>query len=236
MRSPVNLMESEFDSNETQIRVVDLDGTLVRCNTFHHWIKRCFLMPNAIVGVHWLYVAPLAFALTALRLLGCVSHRIWKMCFLLLWEYVSIWKDREKTEVRLRMFVQDILERYGNGLVIDEVCGRDSIESVLATAAPGVYAKYFAEHLSAVCLATGNPTRIAAFRWEFEENVSEAKASRVLSYANGKPFTFYTDHPDDWPAIKIAERVVLVAAEPGFVSEVRGVKGASCRVLDACPS
>lgn len=192
--------------------VVDLDGTLVLGNSFHEFLSVAWRLGGVRLR------AGLFFAF-ARRAVSSRPDRRWKMKQSVLRAFTRLdpMRQRAITEgvlVRLQqMLSQPVLRE------IDRARDAD-VPVILATAAPALYARPFAEALQlSECLATDSPAL---------ELIGDDKARAVLEWmaASGTPaeadLTVVTDHRDDLPLMQIASHVVL----QGTPTEIRAIEGA----------
>lgn len=181
-----------------KVLVVDLDGTLYKINTFHHFIK--YLIIYSLANFEIILVIK-TIALIFLRGFKIISHSKWKFYIL-----NSI---QSKKNIDFEKFVNSI-SNWKRDISILKDNSYDI--KILATAAPFCYAHIIAqnEHFN-ICQATNFPT--SKFSKEFE-NRNEVKRDTLLRYLNdnniSKIHTLVTDHLDDLPLIKLAINNIII--------------------------
>lgn len=194
------------------ITVVDLDGTYVRGNTLHIYI-RCGMTQM----LRRLSFGKLlrTFGLLALRRLHLVGHKAMKF---------GICAMIDPTDMRLRGKFKTRIERLINADVRKALDKAD--ELLLATAAPDTYVPWIWEGVYVATAMENNPERI--------ECRGEEKLRRIEKYVEypALPGMLYTDHCDDIPLMKLRwEEVVLVSPSAETVRKVDGL-GIRCRVIN----
>ena len=174
------------------LTVTDLDGTLVRCNTLHVYI-RC--------GVRQMYACKKylslvkALTLMALRRLKIISHARMKFGVCRLIDYRDI-------ELR-HMFENEIKPNVNTALV--DVLQKNGEHVLLATAAPDVYVPWIWKGDYVATRMDDNYSRLECRGEEKLRRVEEFATAAGLSLC-----TFYTDHIDDLPLILRSDDPVLV--------------------------
>ncbi len=189
--------------------VVDLDGTLYTINTFHYFIK--FLVYHSIKSINILLLIKIFMALV---FRGCMLIPHSKMKYFIL---KSIMNNRS---IDYQKFIKKISIYKRNISIIRE--GEFNLK-ILATAAPSCYASIIAKNEDFdVCLGTDFP--ISNFDKEFE-NSKEIKKESVLNYlghdGNSDFDTFITDHLDDIPLMKLADKNILINPSNVTIKEVK---------------
>lgn len=192
--------------------VVDLDGTYVRGNTLHIYI-RCGMAQM----LRRLSFGKLmrTIGLLALRRLHLVSHKAMKF---------GICAMVDPTDMRLRCEFKTRVERLINADVRKALDKAD--ELLLATAAPDTYVPWIWDGAYVATAMEDNPERI--------ECRGEEKLRRIEKYVEypALPGTLYTDHSDDIPLMKLHwEEVVLVSPSVETVRKVDGL-GIRYRVIN----
>jgi len=186
-----------------QITVIDLDGTFVSVNTFHHWMK--FVLITSVKKRHFKHT--LRILQTALlRLQKKITHAQMKYAILQCSEEI-IHPDE------IKVFVTS-LKPYVNSRLHKVVTERTD-RVILATAAPKIYAdllgeRYGFDHCIATPGTQNNP---------WEENLKEKKRDNLFALLDRLNLEhridrFYTDHHDDLPLMEIANEVTLVNPSP----------------------
>ena len=191
-----------------KVLVVDLDGTLYSVNTFHHFIK--FLINHCFNKFDVLLLSRVII-ITLFRGLKLVSHSKMK--------YIILKGIMNKTNIDYQKFVNNISVYKRSISAIRE----DTFDiEILATAAPLCYSNIIAQNEGFdVCLGTDFP--LSGFNEEFE-NIKEIKKNAVLNYLisveNYDFDTFITDHLDDIPLMKYANKNILICPSSATLKEV----------------
>jgi len=181
-----------------EINVIDLDGTLLRTNTFHKWMlfllkKSFFKYPQDSLKL--IYIA-------SLRLSKQITHTQMK------------YKVLQISEAQhFKKYIDDFvgtLDIYLNNEVLKFVKNDNTI-NILATAAPELYANKIADIYGfEYCLATPSTNNK-----QWYENIREKKKNTLLTLMNSmkidKVDIVITDHHDDIPIMKLANQILLVA-------------------------
>ena len=196
------------------VMVFDLDGTVLRVNSFPLWavhlLKARFphLGPARRLGI----TLRAGWALAA-RKAGFIGHETLKWRLQRLWRQATAEDGRAaETEFvrRLRSHVRPELE----AVLEDVAAGR--VDAVLATAAAADYAQALGQALGfRHVLAT--PTNRPAVT---PSNVGEHKRDAVLAFLKaqgwqGRPLILFTDHEDDLPLIRISDTVHWFGSDAG---------------------
>lgn len=178
--------------------VIDLDGTLYTCNTFHKWMKFSFI--EQIKTFDFIYPTKIGFY-AVLRLLKKIEHS--HMKFLIL-------KESEKivNNIYINKFV-DSLSPYLNKKIYD-ILLENNHTYILATAAPKLYCEMIATKFSFNYVVSTETTNNK--RWE--ENIREEKKMNVLlllqnNNLGNEIYELYTDHHDDLPLMKCSRLTYL---------------------------
>lgn len=207
------------------ILVVDLDGTILRGNSYRHWVRYLLfggfghLSPPARVALRLRVAAVLG----GRKLLRWPHARV-KARLRQLWSTV-VAGDAAGTDLAALLDRLDGDIRPWFRPVLAEMTRRGGA-AILATAAAGEYAVPFARRLGfPEVLATSCDPRRAT------ENLGDAKAAAVAKLIrargwDGRPLLVFTDHHDDLPLIGLAAGLVwfgdpaslpaIVAATPGL--------------------
>lgn len=178
-----------------RLAAIDLDGTLVRGNTLHEYL-RLGLREELRAGriFNFMGIA----TLLGLRAARLISHRRMK--------FGSLRRIRPSERLRRRFAerISDILNPEVTAL-IDELRG-EGAEILLATAAPDIYIPWIWDGDFIATRTHANPA--------MEENRGEAKLCAVLDYAHTHGLELYavvTDHEDDRPLLSAgAPRTILI--------------------------
>lgn len=177
-----------------KIILVDLDGTLISCNSFPKWVT--FLLLSSFRQLRWWVTAQVAFWLLQ-RKLGFISHQRFKRDLMALTypEFYDL------------MFAKSLLP-YLNHTVVAAVQAEDATVRVLSTAAPVNYAAHLVDLLG-VDFQRMHSTQL--HQGELRENVGEHKVDYLRrDFPGDLNITLYTDHRDDIPLMKVSANVVLV--------------------------
>lgn len=174
--------------------IIDLDGTLLRTNTFSDYILYSCCQSLRSFRLDLVFLL-LLFSL--LRKLRIISHA--RMKYLILRHTTTFMQQHN----RINSFVAKELT-YENPTVITHLhnYASQSHLTVLATAAPSLYAELIASHYHFDhCLATP-PATIPYSQWR--ENKRQEKLHNVqktLTSANAEISVVITDHSDDQPLL-----------------------------------
>jgi phosphoserine phosphatase len=196
------------------IVLVDLDGTLVPINTFHHWIAHIVVRGLSGLPLRKRITTRIAIlALCLRRVLGVISHDSFKRGIQLAWmaatrDVGAGWEQEE-----IGRFVYRI-RSYIDPRVWSLIMGFRSQGAItlLTTAAPAEYAECLGRELG---FTTSVPTpRALDSTWS--NNAKHAKLSRsrlVLERLSATgPMAVLTDHIDDLPLMQAADIVFLVGS------------------------
>lgn len=176
--------------------VYDLDGTLIKFNTFKLWIFLSWIYPLLTLKLGALSKVSL---LILLRILRKKSRVDFKSNLLILQSGNLYW---DRLGYRYAVFLcnycirKDLVEFKGKG---DSAC--------LATAAPNIYVFPLAMKLKlfdcVLCTQVSNSG-------EMVEVFSSMKKDMVLNSFSKKPDLFYTDHSDDIPLAEVCKKTYFV--------------------------
>lgn len=199
------------------VLLVDLDGTLVRGNTFHLWIRYMLMDGFSNLGLVTRYRQKASLVmLAASRLLKIRDHSQFKYGVQRLW--LTTHKSEEARARQLDAFLT-IVERHLENRVVDKVKELRSFSNfcVLTTAAPADYAALLADRL-------GFDHVIATPRADQEwcDNIRQTKAARTLEFLTSRghaerPRILVTDHVDDTPLMRECDVVYLVGWHPSRI-------------------
>lgn len=190
------------------LTVTDLDGTYVRGNTLHIYI-RCGMAQ--MVRRHSFGKLLRTFGLLAMRRLHLVGHKTMKfgICGLIDPEDNSLREDfKARVEPMINTRVRDALKGH--------------YARLLATAAPETYVPWIWDGPYVATRMNDNPCRT--------ECRGEEKLRRIKEFIEpgppADPHTLYTDHSDDIPLMHAFREVVLVSPSERTLSDVRrlGIK------------
>lgn len=189
------------------ILVVDLDGTILRGNSYQTWVK--YLLFGAFG--HLSPSARFALRLKTARLLAARKLLRWphvrvKAELRQLWSATTA-SDADARDLAALLDQLDTDIRPWFRPVLAEMARR-GCDTILATAAAGEYATPFARRLGfSEILATTSDPRLS------QENLGTAKAQGVTDLIrdrgwSGRPLLVFTDHHDDLPLIGLAAGLV----------------------------
>lgn len=199
------------------LTVVDLDGTLVRGNTLHVFM-RCAL--KAMIRQKRLYSAMRLCTLAVLRKMHIISHRRMKFDLLNMAHIDDSFKNEFVRTIKLmiRHSVSDELDR----------CRRDGSKILLATAAADIYVPWIWNEDYIATPIHDNPDRIEC------RGIVKARAVSQYAEKNGmKIHTVLTDHIDDLPLLSLpGVRRVLVAPSATTLAAVNFAGLSPQMVLD----
>lgn len=178
-----------------RLAAIDLDGTLVRGNTLHEYI-RLGLGQELRDGRLWNAVC--IAGMLGLRCMRLVSHRRMKFTA------VRHIRPTERLRQRFARRIDSMRNSYVAGLI--EQFRASGAEVILATAAPDVYVPWIWEGDFVATRMQDNPG--------MEEMRGHNKLAAVLEYCRCHNLELYgvvTDHEDDRPLLDSgAERCILI--------------------------
>ena len=187
------------NSDVRKVVVFDLDGTLVRTNTFHSFV--IYSIKNFSRGIS-LWSRCIIILACLLRLAKLISHARLK-------EIVLSTVSTKMSECDINYFLtQYVLPNLSKTIVAEvNLWKRNNAQLILATAAPELYAKEFASQLGFSYLVA---TKYVVDDY-FEECVGQIKFERIKKILSGKKIDFfYSDHEDDLPSLLAAKNSLLV--------------------------
>lgn len=172
--------------------VVDLDGTFVRCNTLHLFLRTAFVFhllkgrPQNSIRIAVQYLKR-AFRLT--------SHLQFKTAAL-----TAAGRDKDL----LKKFYLKVQSKIN--LPLSDTLKSETEPVVMATAAPGFYADLIwpGDLLASEWLSDGTLHELRG------EEKLKAVLEHAKTYSNTEIAKVYTDHYDDLPLMKIAGETILV--------------------------
>jgi len=186
-----------------KIVVIDLDGTLIKSNSFHKWIL--FMLKKSFFRNR----------MDFLKLSFIVVKRAFKLITHTQMKY-NILKISEK-----KCYVSEVdefifsLEKDINENVL-EIIDKNNI-NILATAAPEIYAKKFAEKLKFNFWSTTPNT----YTNKWFENIRQNKAislQKILERLGRERCDLVvSDHSDDYEIMKLSKEVVFVKEVPMYI-------------------
>lgn len=191
-----------------KVLVVDLDGTLYTINTFHYFIK--YLLLFCIKNLNLVLLVKVGITLF-FRMLKLCSHARMK------YDILNLISSR--TDIDYQKFVNSISSKKRD---ITKVNDATFDMKILATAAPSCYANIIAENEQfQFCLGTNFSA--SSFNKEFE-NIKDMKKNNVMAYLMSKGITeidtLITDHIDDLPLMKLANRNIIIEPNELFLKQL----------------
>ena len=204
----------------SKVAVIDLDGTLIRVNSFPLWMKS--LLASAIARGDMGRVATLVWW-SVLRRVGTFSHDDLKKRILAL--RVSEW-EVERFVLGLLPYVrEDIVERIRES---------GAEYHILATAAPATYGRVLSKRLglkfdAVLCSSDEGGVYTGMAR---EDKLSAVIRHLDEQFPRGYGFSLYTDHEDDLPLAARAETTILCNASDRARAEFKSM-GAPHEYLDS---
>jgi len=181
-------------TNNENIAIYDLDGTLVSFNSFKYWLLYSFIfsLPFLRIDYNWLIIKA-----ALQRMFGKTDRVIFKE------KIMNFHEQNRKFARRCNSSFASFLRRKTKSDLLDK--GK---KMLLATAAPDCYVKYYVlkmkcfENYSASCIKDG----------VLKENIGEQKLQSIMYLIdnNTNKFVLYTDHADDIPLAQQASQVFLV--------------------------
>lgn len=196
--------------------VVDLDGTLVRINTFKVYIE---YVCKVALRKGRLDICTQLIWNVLLRKSRWISHEVMKY-------HILRATDRFMTQKRLEFLVDRLLLNINPDVI--NLCYKYRKEGffiLLSTAAPENYASILSERLSldGIC-ATAIPDK----RTGWKENVRSTKCENTISYLKNRDLSLdilITDHYDDIPLLKInKEKNILVSPSQNSIEKIEDEK------------
>lgn len=179
------------------IVVFDLDGTLLRGNSFHEWIKFLVISPRSGISLRDRFRVV---AWCVLRVFRVFSHARLKH---------RIVREIVVSEKATEIFVRQLIARYRSDRCFSELDmwrSRDAC-MILATAAPEVYASVLGSQLG-FHVTIGSMLEAGG---GFSENVREEKMRNLKRRFPHEEFSaVYTDHEDDFLLLGEARSKFLV--------------------------
>jgi phosphoserine phosphatase len=189
-----------------KLAVIDLDGTFVSVNTFHHWMRYTLItsLKKREIGAAFGILR-----ITLLRLFKRVTHAQMKHSVLRISETLM-------HESEIEAFI-DTLDPYIN-TNLRQLLAEGSYTTILATAAPQIYAEILGRRYGFDHTIATPPTTVTPWK----ENLREAKRDSLftlLEKCGRAPHIdlLYTDHHDDLPLMEHAKEIVLIHPSPTTV-------------------
>ncbi len=205
----------EIKEKKQPLLVVDLDGTLVKGNTFRIFV-RCGLMHLASNAKYLKFIKILS--LLALRKFRLISHRFLKFKIIPIIDESIKLKDRfiANTIPLLNEDVKTLLEIYN----------AQGYEVLLATAAADTYISWIYDGEYQATSMLCNP--------EMVENRGEIKLQNVLKHARARNLELrvvITDHYDDIPLLKYGAYNILVRPSDKTLTKLRNANVRIDRII-----
>ncbi len=176
--------------------MIDLDGTFVNVNTFHKWM--IFLVKRSLVTNLFDTIKLLSYF--AMRYAKVITHQQMKYKILRI-------SEKESYSLHVDTFVQS-LDKEINPTVKE--FANEHVVSILATAAPSLYAQKIAQKYN-FTYAISTPS---TSHKPWSENIREKKAEALeylLESLDAKECdTVLSDHYDDIYIMRYAKRIYLV--------------------------
>ncbi len=206
--------------------LVDLDGTLLRGNSFHLWLRHMLTGGLRTVAPADRFASRLAICFySALRLGRMITHARLKRACQRVWGRAMA--RSADPDYELNSFLAALMPRI-DGRIVDWIDNaRDGgAVAVLTTAAPGDYALPLARRLG-FDGAVATP-RASSEAWT--ENLREEKQRSTGDYVRrmgweDKRTILFTDHMDDLPLMRSVQEVCLVADEDAVAEIKRHLNG-----------
>lgn len=217
------------------ILVFDLDGTVLRINSFPVWVA--FLALGGARGLSMrqqLKVTAVAAQLVMLRKLGRTKHTALMRRMQELWQFATA-GDGGASAQRLAKLLLRTTRRNLDPAV--KLVSEGALDGVLATAAAEDYAITLGERLGLQnVLATRTGRAI-----DEPENTGEHKCDRLLAWLDargwsGRPLIFFNDHLADLPLMRECSIVCWVGSRRALKQaqrEATNVRFVDCRKLNA---
>lgn len=201
-------------SNANDVLLVDLDGALLRGNSFHMWLK--YVVAGGLGTVRpsprWrCRLAVLMFS--AMRLSRLLDHAAWKRRVQKAWAAAMAGSRDPSRELGGFLAVLDA--RIDKGLLarIREAQANRAV-AVLTTAAAAEYAEVLAGDLGFDAVVA--TPRGGCVHWR--HNIGAVKCRRTLALLEERKWhdrrrILYTDHLDDLPLMAESQQIHLVAED-----------------------
>ncbi len=193
--------------------IVDLDGTLIRGNTFHWFIKFAFLYYLK----RFSFKSILILILVWLRIMRVISHSILK--------YYILLTTNGFPKKSLREFSKIVIKQI-NPIVLNHFSNYNGIRC-LSTAAPENYAAFIGRLLKFDFVLATNSNDLRRRKWV--ENIGENKKISLLSHIEENNLSFnldtlITDHFDDIPLMRIFDKVILINPSEDTIQRIKTLR------------
>lgn len=187
--------------------VYDLDGTLIPFNTFKVWIIISMVAP--------LFSLKLSdFAKIVVLVLSRATKKIGRTAFkeklLVLQSQSSFWSKVGG------LYAVFLAKYYVRKHLLKDIQPGDTV--CLATAAPDIYAKRFAEAMGQVDLVLST---YISDESTMVEIFGEKKKESVLAKLGTIPDLFYTDHYDDAPLARVSKKTFFTYPPEQSLSKIK---------------
>jgi len=185
------------DDWDNSILIIDLDETLITCNSFPLWVKYCLFSGNLRLKIGVLRIM-------LQRKILRYSHAKTKNNLQKLWAKFASEKDLENLTAGLQQKINPVFFE-----VLEDIkTGR--VEAILATSAAAIYARGFAEKIGF--------KHILASETDGEESRAEEKVRRVLELIEKNGWQslkkiFCTDHLEDLPLMLLSDKIIWFGSE-----------------------
>jgi phosphoserine phosphatase len=217
------------------ILVFDLDGTVLRINSFPVWVV--FLALGGARGLsigQQLKVTALAARLVLLRKLGRINHTILMRRMQELWQFATA-GDGDAAAQRLAKLLSRTTRRNLDPAI--KLVSEGALDGVLATAAAEDYAVVLSQRLGVQNVLATRTGRAM----DEPENTGVHKYERLSAWLNargwsGRPLIFFNDHLADLPLMRECSIVCWVGSRRALKQaqrEAPGVRFVDCRKLNA---
>lgn len=186
--------------------VYDLDGTLVKSNTFKTWILISLFFALLTLNFKDFFCIS---RLIIERVIGGKDRLSFKRSLLLLQDNKKRWSfvgDVYSYVLYKFLIRRELFSIINKG---DSIC--------LATAAPDIYVTPLSKRLSfincVICTYVKDGEMVEVF--------SEKKKELVLKVFDKKPSVLYTDHSDDIPLSLVCDKVIFVNPKIKCLEKIR---------------
>jgi phosphoserine phosphatase len=183
------------------VLVFDLDGTILRCNSFPLWTLFLMIGPLRGVGVRRRALLSLRAAILLLnRKIGRLGHDEFQRRLQAAWQAATVGSDLVRTSRFEAMLLRRVRANLRSclGLMVER-----QLDAVLATAAAADYADAFGRRLGFRHVLATRSGRAAGE----PSNSGAIKRQRVVEFLRDigwcdRPLILFTDHIDDLPLIR----------------------------------
>lgn len=187
--------------------VYDLDGTLIPFNTFKLWIIISIFAP--LFSLKLCDFAKIS-SLVLSRATKKIGRTTFKEKLLVLQNNSPFWSKVGS------LYAVFLAKYYIRKNLLTEIRPGDTV--CLATAAPDIYAKRFAEEMGQVDLVLS--TYISE-ESKMVEIFGEKKKDYVLAKLATVPDVFYTDHYDDAPLARVSKKTFFTYPPKQSLSKIK---------------